>query len=81
MKGKRFETSSGILNLIDHMESDLLKLKGALMKNKHLEKKRKKTYRSVRQFEFCGMWKEREDMQGLSSADWLAKLRREQWGH
>ena len=35
--------------------------------------------RSVREAEYFGMWSERDDMPGLSSREWLEKLRRQQW--
>ena len=35
--------------------------------------------RSVREAEYFGMWAEREDMQGLSSREWLERLRSHQW--
>lgn len=34
---------------------------------------------SVREFAFCGMWKDREDMRGLTSSEWLARLRAQHW--
>jgi len=35
--------------------------------------------RSVREAEYFGMWADREDMQGLSSREWLESLRAQQW--
>jgi len=35
--------------------------------------------RSVRETEYFGMWAEREDMRGLSSREWLERLRSQQW--
>jgi hypothetical protein len=34
----------------------------------------------VSQWEMVGMWADREDMQGLSTEEWLARLRAQQWG-
>ena len=34
---------------------------------------------SVREMEYFGMWAEREDMRGLSSREWLERLRSQQW--
>jgi hypothetical protein len=34
---------------------------------------------SVRDAEWFGMWADREDMQGLSSREWLTQLRTQQW--
>ena len=79
MKGEEIKSSDNIIDIIDHLESDLWKLKKPLREGRHL-KGQKKVFRSVRQYEFCGMWKDRADMEGLSSAEWLANLRKEQWG-
>jgi len=79
MKGEKIKFADNIIDIIDHLESDLSKLKKALMERRHLKGQRK-AFRSIREYEFCGMWKDRADMEGLSSAEWLAKLRREQWG-
>ncbi len=35
--------------------------------------------RSVRDAEYFGMWADREDMRGLSSREWLERLRSQQW--
>jgi hypothetical protein len=35
--------------------------------------------RSVRESEYFGMWADREDMRGLSSREWLERLRAQQW--
>jgi len=35
---------------------------------------------SVRDAEWFGMWADREDMQNLSSREWLTQLRAQQWG-
>ena len=79
MKGKRVKSGVDIVDLIHHMESDLEKLKKALLETKQVERENKKAFRSFREFEFWGMWKDREDMRGLSSAEWLARIRKEQW--
>ena len=34
----------------------------------------------VSEWAMVGMWAEREDMQGLSTEEWLARLRAQQWG-
>lgn len=78
MKAEKIKSADKIIDIIDHLESDLSKLKKVLREVKPL-KEQKKTFRSVREYEFCGMWKDRADMEGLSSAEWLAKLRRGQW--
>jgi len=77
MKAKQ-NSGSNLLDIIGHLESDLSKLKRALKETRRLGERRK-ALRSVREYEFCGMWKDRDDMKGLSTAEWLAKLRREHW--
>jgi len=79
MKWKRVKSGADIVDLIHHMESDLEKLKKALLASQQAGKESKRSLRSFREFEFCGMWKDREDMKGLSSAEWLARIRKEQW--
>jgi len=79
MKGKRVKSGGDILDLIHHMETDLEKLKKALLETKQSGRESKRPFRSFREFEFCGMWKNRDDMIGLSSAEWLAKIRSNQW--
>jgi len=34
---------------------------------------------SVKEAEWFGMWADRQDMQGLSSREWLDRLRAEEW--
>ncbi|MBI3764525.1 MAG: hypothetical protein HY260_22010 [Chloroflexi bacterium] len=34
----------------------------------------------VSEWEAVGMWADREDMRGISTEDWLARLRAQQWG-
>jgi hypothetical protein len=77
MKVKQL-SGNNILDIIGHLESDLSKLKRALAETSRLGGG-KKALQSVREYEFCGMWKDRDDMKGLSTAEWLAKLRREHW--
>ena len=77
MKAKQI-SENNILDIIGHLESDLSKLKRALAETRRLGE-RKKALKSLREYEFCGMWKDRDDMKGLSSIEWLAKLRREHW--
>ena len=77
MKAKQI-SGNNLLEIIGHLESDLSKLKRALAETRRLGGRRK-VLRPVREYEFCGMWKNRDDMKGLSSAAWLAKLRREHW--
>lgn len=38
-----------------------------------------KTLESIRESEGFGIWADREDLQGVSSRDWLNQLRAQQW--
>ena len=38
-----------------------------------------KAFESIRESEAFGMWSDREDLQGVSSRDWLNQLRVQQW--
>ncbi|MCK4339024.1 MAG: hypothetical protein KAW92_02835 [Candidatus Cloacimonetes bacterium] len=78
MRRKNAKSTSNIIEIIEHIEFQLSNLRKALRENNSIERK-KNVFRSVRKYEFCGMWKDREDMKGLSSTEWLAKLRRKQW--
>lgn len=78
MRRKNAKSTSSIIEIIEHIEFQLSNLREALRED-GLIKGKKSIFRSVRKYEFCGMWKDREDMKGLSSTEWLAKLRRKQW--
>lgn len=80
MNRKKTNSTAGAIEIIEHVESELSKLKKTLTEAELIGIGEKTEGRSVREFEFCGLWKDREDMKGLSTAEWLAKLRREQWG-
>ncbi len=79
MNGKRKSSSDDVVKIIDHIESLLSHLKEAIKETKGVAAKDKKKFRSIREYEFCGMWKDREDIKNISSNEWLAKLRRKQW--
>ena len=80
MERRKTKSTTNAIKIIEHIESQLFNLKNALKESQSITNGLKEGARSVREYEFCGMWKDREDMEGLSSAEWLAKLRREQWG-
>jgi len=80
MKSTKTKSTTNVIDIIEHIESQLSTLKKALKEIRPTANGVKEGARSVREYEFCGMWKDREDMKGISSAEWLAKLRREQWG-
>ena len=80
MKRKKSGSTIGALEIIEHIESQLSNLKKEVKEISPIVDEEKNSFHSIREYEFCGMWKDREDMKGLSSTEWLAKLRREQWG-
>jgi hypothetical protein len=80
MKMRKTKSTTNAIEIIEHIESQLSTLKKALKEIKPIANGVEGGARSVREYEFCGMWKDREDMRGLSSTEWLLKLRREQWG-
>lgn len=64
---------------IDNLISEILQVRrrvAALAEDNQTERK----LASVRDAEWFGMWADREDMQGLSSREWLMQLRAQQWG-
>ena len=64
---------------IDNLISEILQVRrrvAALAEENQTER----ASASVRNAEWFGMWADREDMQGLSSRDWLTQLRAQQWG-
>ena len=68
-----------IISDIDHLISEMAKVRrqvAALANNNQIQH----SFRSVRDAEWFGMWADREDMEGLSSREWLAQLRAQQWG-
>ncbi|MFH0925614.1 MAG: hypothetical protein V1872_08300 [bacterium] len=68
-----------LIESIEHIETELSDIKRTLLGFKGTKKNNKKKIRSIRKYQFCGMWKNRKDMKGLSTLEWLAKLRKEQW--
>lgn len=66
---------SDIDRLIDEM-SKVRRQVAALANDNHTQR----SFRSIRDAEWFGMWADREDMAGLSSREWLTQLRAQQWG-
>lgn len=63
---------------LDHLINEMLSVRrrvAALSKSFPIGQ----TVSSVRDAEWFGMWADREDMCELSSRDWLAQLRKQQW--
>lgn len=82
MKRKNNRSTVNAIEIIENIESQLSSLKKALEELKETQpamEPETEEFKSVREYEFCGMWKDREDLKGLSSSEWLEKMRREQW--
>lgn len=75
----KVDNAERIISDLDHFISEMVQLRrrvAALIG----ESKTGDSSGSVRDAEWFGMWADREDMQGLSSREWLSQLRAEQWG-
>jgi len=71
-------TVQRLISDIDHLISEMLQIRrrvAALNGNNQFEK----SSRSVREAEWFGMWADREDMENLSSREWLMQVRSQQW--
>lgn len=79
MKRRNTKSTINFIEIIENMESELSIQKRALKDVKPIVNGEKEEFTSILEYEFCGMWKDRDDMKGLSSTEWLAKIRREQW--
>ncbi len=63
-----------IISDIDNLVGEILQIRrrlAALVSNNQTER----SFSSIRDTEWFGMWADREDMQGLSSREWLTRLR------
>jgi hypothetical protein len=68
-----------IISDIDHLIGEMSKVRrrvAALASDNQTGK----SFHSVKDAEWFGMWADREDMKGLSSREWLTQLRTQQWG-
>jgi len=72
-------TDADLLRRIDQMAVELEKLRQQLLESMAAKRRRKK-FRSVREYEFYGMWADREEWQGLSTEECLAQIREKAWG-
>ena len=68
-----------LLRRIDQMAMELERLRQQLVESMAVKKGRKK-FKSVREYEFYGMWADREEWQGLSTEECLARIREKAWG-
>jgi len=70
-----------IISDIDRLINEILDLRRRVAALGGGENKLNQSFRSVRESEGFGIWADREDMQGISSRDWLTNVRTQQWGH
>jgi hypothetical protein len=62
-----------LLAEIDRVINDMVKLRARVATAENV------TPVTSKNWEIFGMWADRADMRGMSTAEWLDKLRREQW--
>jgi len=67
-----------MLSALERIEIEIARLKEQVA-NARVTTRSEGHVQSVREFGFCGMWKDREDMKGLTSTEWLAQLRAQHW--
>ena len=72
-------TDTKLLRRIDQMAVELERLRQQLLESMTAKRERKKL-KSVREYEFYGMWADREEWQGLSTEECLAQIREKAWG-
>ena len=72
-------TDIELLSRIDQMAMELKRLRQQLLESMVVKRQRKK-FKSVREYEFYGMWADREEWQGLSTEECLAQIREKAWG-
>jgi hypothetical protein len=77
--GQAVTTDAELLRRIDQMAMELEGLRQQLLESMAAKRKRKK-FKSVREYEFYGMWADREEWQGLSTEECLAQIREKAWG-
>lgn len=71
-------TMQRLISDLDHLIGEMLQIRRrvAALNNGH---QTEQTFSSVRDAEWFGMWADREDMQELSSREWLTQQRAQQW--
>ena len=67
-----------IVSDIDHLINEMLQVRRRITALQG-DNKTEAHQRSVRDAEWFGMWADRDDMQDLSSREWLDQLRAQQW--
>jgi hypothetical protein len=72
-------TDADLLKRIDQMAMELERLRQQLLESMAAKGERKK-FKSAQEYEFYGMWADREEWQGLSTEECLAQIREKAWG-
>jgi dsDNA-specific endonuclease/ATPase MutS2 len=71
--------SQNIVHIIEEIDRLIAEMIALRVQVSALSKPSVRSDRSVREAEYVGMWADREDMRGLSSREWLERLRAQQW--
>ena len=72
-------TDVELLNRLDQMAIEIERLRQYILESVATKRRRKK-FKSVREYEACGMWADREEWQGLSTGEVLERIREKAWG-
>lgn len=72
-------TVQGLVADIDRLIAEMLQVRRRIT-SLNIDIKTETEQRSVKEAEWFGMWADREDMQELSSREWLTQQRAQQWG-
>ncbi|RMD94732.1 MAG: hypothetical protein D6814_14180 [Calditrichaeota bacterium] len=75
----KLENAQRIISDIDHLIGEMLKLRRKVTKLVSEKNDGNQSFRPVRETEWFGMWAGRKDMEGISSREWLKKLRDKHW--
>lgn len=68
-----------LLNRLDQMAMEIEKLRQQVLESMAAKRRRKK-FKSVREYEACGMWADRPEWEGLSTEEVLERIREQAWG-
>lgn len=72
-------TDVELLDRLDQMAMEIERLRQQILESMAAKRRRKK-FKSVQEYEFYGMWADREEWQGLSTEECLAQIRKKAWG-
>jgi len=72
-------TDVELLNRLDQMAIEIEGLRQYILESMAAKREPRK-FKSVREYEACGMWADREEWQGLSTEEVLERIREKAWG-